>query len=58
MEKPEGVYEFPLTEGTARRIMNDLAENHTNRISVESTHKEKNVRKRSDNFSNTYFTKE
>ncbi|ALS97166.1 DUF4258 domain-containing protein [Lacimicrobium alkaliphilum] len=29
---PQGVDEFPLTEGTARKIINDLAENHTHRI--------------------------
>ena len=29
---PQGVKEFPLTEGTARKIMNDLAENYTHRI--------------------------
>jgi len=29
---PEGINEFPLTEGSARKIINDLAENHTNRI--------------------------
>jgi hypothetical protein len=31
-EKPEGIAEFPLTENSARKIINDLAENHTNRI--------------------------
>jgi len=30
--KPQGVYEFPLTEETARNIVRDLANNHTNRI--------------------------
>lgn len=30
--KPQGVYEFPLTDRTARKIINDLANNHTNRI--------------------------
>ncbi|MDX3774869.1 DUF4258 domain-containing protein [Chromatiaceae bacterium AAb-1] len=30
--EPQGVDEFPLTEGTARKIINDLAENHTHRI--------------------------
>ncbi|MFC0118313.1 DUF4258 domain-containing protein [Pseudoalteromonas xiamenensis] len=30
--KPQGVNEFPLTEVTARKIVNDLAENHTGRI--------------------------
>lgn len=29
---PQGVNEFPLTEETARKIINDLAENHTHRI--------------------------
>ncbi len=34
MEKsePQGVEEFPLTEGTARQIINNLAEYHTDRI--------------------------
>ena len=30
--KPQGFYEFPLTDKTARKIVNDLANNHTNRI--------------------------
>ena len=30
--KALGVDEFPLTERTARKIINDLAENHTQRI--------------------------
>ncbi|MFT6905751.1 MAG: hypothetical protein ACJAS1_002409 [Oleiphilaceae bacterium] len=30
--KPKGIVEFPLQEGTARTIINDLAENYTNRI--------------------------
>mgnify|MGYP000104566661 CR=1 FL=1 len=30
--KPKGIDEFPLTEVTARKIINDLAENYTNRI--------------------------
>lgn len=29
---PKGVNEFPLSEETARRIINDLAENYTHRI--------------------------
>lgn len=29
---PQGINEFPLTEETARKIMNDLAENYTHRI--------------------------
>jgi len=29
---PQGIDEFPLTEGTARKIINDLAENFTHRI--------------------------
>ena len=29
---PQGVDEFPLTEGTARQIINNLAEHHTHRI--------------------------
>ncbi|SEL90079.1 hypothetical protein SAMN05216262_13112 [Colwellia chukchiensis] len=29
---PQGIVEFPLTENSARKIINDLAENHTNRI--------------------------
>lgn len=32
ISKPEGIYEFPLTEVTARKIINDLANNHTSRI--------------------------
>ena len=31
-KKPKGVDEFPLTEATARQIINDLAQNYTNRI--------------------------
>jgi len=30
--EPQGVDEFPLTEGTARQIINNLAEHHTDRI--------------------------
>lgn len=30
--EPQGVEEFPLTEGTARQIINNLAEHHTHRI--------------------------
>lgn len=30
--EPKGVDEFPLTEGTARQIINNLAERHTDRI--------------------------
>ena len=30
--EPEGVYEFPLTKKSARKIINNLAENHTDRI--------------------------
>lgn len=30
--EPQSVYEFPLTENTARNIVNDLASNHTKRI--------------------------
>ena len=30
--KPQGVYEFPLTEDTARNIVRNLANNYTNRI--------------------------
>lgn len=30
--EPKGILEFPLTELTARRIINDLARNHTDRI--------------------------
>lgn len=30
--KPKGIAEFPLQESSARRIINDLAENHTNKI--------------------------
>jgi hypothetical protein len=30
--KPEGINEFPLTESSARKIVNDLAENYTDRI--------------------------
>ncbi|WP_127020120.1 DUF4258 domain-containing protein [Rheinheimera mangrovi] len=30
--EPQGVDEFPLTEGTARQIINNLAEYHTDRI--------------------------
>ncbi|WP_329601931.1 DUF4258 domain-containing protein [Sansalvadorimonas verongulae] len=30
--KPEGVYEFPLTERAARKIIQDLAKNYTGRI--------------------------
>ncbi len=29
---PDGINEFPLTETSARKIINDLAENYTNRI--------------------------
>jgi len=29
---PKGIVEFPLTEMTARYIVNDLAENYTSRI--------------------------
>ena len=29
---PQGVYEFPLSEVTARKIINDLANNYTHRI--------------------------
>lgn len=29
---PKGVVEFPLTASTARKIVRDLAINHTNRI--------------------------
>lgn len=43
MQKPEGVYEFPLTEGTARKIMNDLAENHTGKIRWSKHIKERMV---------------
>jgi len=31
-KKPHGVNEFPLTEFTARKIINDLAQNYTHRI--------------------------
>ncbi len=31
-KKPQGVDEFPLTEVTARQIINDLAQNYTNKI--------------------------
>jgi len=31
-KKPQGVDEFPLTEITARQIINDLAQNYTNKI--------------------------
>ncbi len=31
-KKPEGIDEFPLTEGSARKIINDLAQNYTHRI--------------------------
>lgn len=31
-KNPQGVDEFPLTEFTARKIINDLAENYTKRI--------------------------
>lgn len=31
-KKPQGSPEYPLTEATAREIMNDLANNYTNRI--------------------------
>ena len=31
-EKPQGIVEFPLSEYSARKIINDLAENHTKRI--------------------------
>lgn len=31
-KKPQGIDEFPLTELTARRLINDLAQNYTNRI--------------------------
>lgn len=30
--EPQGVDEFPLTEGTARQLINNLAEHHTDRI--------------------------
>lgn len=30
--KPQGINEFPLTEVTARLLINDLAENYTHRI--------------------------
>ena len=29
---PDGINEFPLSESSARKIINDLAERHTNRI--------------------------
>lgn len=31
-KSPDGINEFPLTESSARKIINDLAENYTNRI--------------------------
>lgn len=31
-KQPKGVVEFPLTASTARKIVQDLATNHTNRI--------------------------
>lgn len=31
-KSPQGSPEYPLTEATARKIMNDLASNYTNRI--------------------------
>lgn len=31
-KNPQGVYEFPLSEVTARKIINDLASNYTHRI--------------------------
>jgi hypothetical protein len=31
-KSPDGINEFPLTENSARKIINDLAENYTNRI--------------------------
>lgn len=32
LKPPKGVKEFPLSAETARKIMSDLAENHTHRI--------------------------
>lgn len=31
-DKPKGIVEFPLSEASARKIINDLAENYTHRI--------------------------
>ncbi len=31
-DKPKGIEQFPLQENTAREIINNLAENYTNRI--------------------------
>ena len=43
---PDGINEFPLTENSARKIINDLAENYTNRIRWSGHVKKKNDRAR------------
>lgn len=35
-DKPQGVLEFPLTEHTARLIINDLARNHHCQLLLQS----------------------
>lgn len=34
INKPEPILEFPLRMGTAKKLINDLAENHKNRIKI------------------------
>lgn len=44
-DKPKGIAQFPLQENTARKIINDLAENYTNRI-LFGTYVKKRMRER------------
>lgn len=44
-DKPQGIAEFPLREHSARKIIKDLAENHSHRIKL-SIHVKKRMRKR------------
>lgn len=39
--KPKGIAQFPLQENAARKIINDLAENYTNRIFFKKHIKER-----------------
>ncbi len=45
-DKPKGIEQFPLQENTAREIINNLAENYTNRIFFSKHVKERMLKRR------------
>jgi len=45
-DKPKGIAQFPLQENTARKIINDLAENYTNRVLFSSHVKKRMLERR------------